>query len=322
MPVPLASLPSQGPMHLLFAAVNWNSVVTSLLTSTTASGAIVLATLWLARNWLGARIKNEVDSQYSHKLETHKSSLRIESEREIEKNRSKLKGELDSIVEQFRADTAEQRAVHTVAASVLNSTINAGAERKLKAIDAHWLAMVQGRQKALKLIYQYDLLRKEELKSAIQNNTAGKLRSPELSELEDFDKTYESAYFLRPYIDEVPWTHFYAHQFLLGRMLTLLVLGFFSRELTYWLDDATLTSILRAALSEEEFKSIEGMPAGGITKAVGLLETKFINSARETISGQVASEAALTQARQMSEKLAKASLKQPVSLQSLLTEIK
>ncbi|WP_434300609.1 hypothetical protein [Corallococcus exiguus] len=300
-------------MYLLSATVDWNSVVVSLLTATAASGVLLFAALWLLRSWLGARIKNEVDSQYSHRLETHKSTLRVESEKEIESRKSQLKVELDAMIEQFRADTAEQRAVHTIAASALGATISASAERKLKAIDAHWHAMFHGRQRAQKLLFPYDSLKKNEIKDVFSSKTPVGLRPTTAPEFEEFEKSYEAAHLFKPYLEDVTLMYFYAHQLVLGRALALLVYGFTDKKLVYWLDDNSISSTLRSLLSPDEIKLLEETPVGGLAQAILFIEIKFINSARDMISGRTASEGALAQAHQISAKLAKASIKQSVA---------
>ncbi|WP_404370449.1 hypothetical protein ACIHQR_10360 [Corallococcus coralloides] len=258
---------------------------------------------WLFRSWAGARIKNEVDIQYSQRLETHKSNLRIESEREIEINKSKLKSESDTAIERFRADIADQRAIHGVASSALNAAISAGAERRLKAIDSHWKSMLQGRNLAQKLMFPYDALKREEIENLFDKGDSSPLKPIASENLEAFEKLYSEAYDLRPFIDDLSWTYFYSHQIFLGRLLALIFLGFRTNKLTYWLDDPFIISILRPTLTQDEYKAVEGAVAGGITQAIGLIEHKFINSVQETISGRALSDSALKQARQFSEKL-------------------
>ena len=70
---------------------------------------------WLLRTWLSERIKNSIKSEYEQKLETHKATLKAQSDVEIEKLKSNLS--LVTLEHQIRFSK-----LHELRASVIAET--------------------------------------------------------------------------------------------------------------------------------------------------------------------------------------------------------
>jgi hypothetical protein len=324
-------------MLLSFAVLNWDQVAAAIVPSATVSTLLALFGGWLFRAWATARIKNEVDSQYAHKLEEHKAALKAkydrelegyraelkaqydrglegyraelkaQYDRELEGYRSELKGRFDTALEKFRADTAEQRALHTVATSALTATLGASTERRLKAVDVLWQAMFHGREVAQRALGFYEILTRDEIKHASSDPRISRLIRPiDDKAMSDFNRRHTEADQLRPYVDDVMWSYFYAHHFFFGRALALVKMGFEAGQMVHWYDDSGIWQILSRALTSQEQELVKKMTVGGLTKVASLLEWKFIQAAQETISGRATSRAALEQARRLLESVVEA----------------
>lgn len=64
--------------------------VTTVLASATVSAALTSALVWLAKSWIGERIKGAIQHEYNEKLESHKAKLEVEHDRDLEQLRSEL----------------------------------------------------------------------------------------------------------------------------------------------------------------------------------------------------------------------------------------
>jgi hypothetical protein len=69
--------------------------VMTVLASATVSGALTAALVWLAKSWIGERIKGAIQHEYNQKLESHKAQLKVQYDRDLEQLKSEL-GEASS----------------------------------------------------------------------------------------------------------------------------------------------------------------------------------------------------------------------------------
>lgn len=76
-----------------------NDFVTTVLASASVSAGLAAALVWFAKNWIGERIKGAIQHEYDQKLELHKSQLKAEHDRELER----LKAELGDVSEERNA---------------------------------------------------------------------------------------------------------------------------------------------------------------------------------------------------------------------------
>lgn len=100
----------------------------SILSSLTASGALTVAIIWLAKNTITERLKNSIKAVYDEKLETHKAQLKADSDREMEKLRASL--QLLATEHQVRFAGLHAKRATTIAESydLLVTAFNKGAE--------------------------------------------------------------------------------------------------------------------------------------------------------------------------------------------------
>jgi hypothetical protein len=62
----------------------------SILSSLTVSAALTASLVFLARSWIGERLKNAIKHEYDQKMETFKAQLQAEHQREIETLKARL----------------------------------------------------------------------------------------------------------------------------------------------------------------------------------------------------------------------------------------
>jgi hypothetical protein len=80
-----------------------NSFVTILI-SGGFSVVLTLAVVWLARNWIGERIKGAIKNEYDEKLESHKAQLKAANDFELEKLKAQLAATNDTELERLKAE--------------------------------------------------------------------------------------------------------------------------------------------------------------------------------------------------------------------------
>ena len=64
--------------------------VTTILASASVSAALTATIIWLAKSWIGERIKGAIQHEYNQKLESHKAVLKVEHDRDLEQLKSDL----------------------------------------------------------------------------------------------------------------------------------------------------------------------------------------------------------------------------------------
>lgn len=62
----------------------------TVLVSAPVTAALLAVVTWLARNWIGERIKGAIQHEYDREIESHKSQLKVQHERSLEELRSEL----------------------------------------------------------------------------------------------------------------------------------------------------------------------------------------------------------------------------------------
>ena len=106
--------------------------VITVVSSVGVSGLLTAGLIFLAREWIGARIKNAIQHEYNEKLESHKTQLKLES---------------DITIEQFKVEMQQLDATRAVATASFSASHIAAHNRRLDAIDRTWKIARQFRSK-------------------------------------------------------------------------------------------------------------------------------------------------------------------------------
>jgi hypothetical protein len=78
----------------------------TLLSSAGVSAALCGVLVWLARAWIGERLRGAIQAEYAEKLETLKAQLQAEAALKLETYRATLKAQGDVELEKLRASLA------------------------------------------------------------------------------------------------------------------------------------------------------------------------------------------------------------------------
>lgn len=92
---------------------SWVDVATVILSSAAVSAALSCALVWLARTWIGERLRSAIQAEYAAKLETLKVQMKAEADTQLESHKVKLKARGDVELEKLRAALAISAAVQS-----------------------------------------------------------------------------------------------------------------------------------------------------------------------------------------------------------------
>src|SRR5690348_3644394 len=77
--------------------------IVTALTSIFTSGLLTAGLIFLAKTWIGERIKSSIKHEYDLELEKHKVSLQSESTKEVERLKAQMQQETNKEVERLKA---------------------------------------------------------------------------------------------------------------------------------------------------------------------------------------------------------------------------
>lgn len=249
------------------------SLVWPALTFLFSTVSALAVARWLFDQWVGARIKGAVETQYA---------------KEVEKYRAELKAQADAV----RTEIETQRAVHAVATDAFAAAQRAAAERRLDAVRDTWNATLSCRRTASRLVGGLSFLTRDEVNRLLVDDKVRRLLPPiSYDDVKEYLRAYGQIDPIRPFIDEPLWAAFFGYQAFLGRTTILLKMAHDRIEqVTYWLDDPDTRALLVSLLSAEVVKRIEEMKIGGFNEAQRLMETHILEEARRIVSGRSASD--------------------------------
>ncbi len=92
---------------------SWVDVATVILSSAGVSAALSCALVWLARTWIGERLRSAIQAEYAAKLETLKVQLKAEADTQLESHKATLKARGDVELEKLRSALAISAAVQS-----------------------------------------------------------------------------------------------------------------------------------------------------------------------------------------------------------------
>ncbi|WP_406867108.1 hypothetical protein [Paraburkholderia fungorum] len=83
------------------------------MSSAGVSAALSCALVWLARTWIGERLRSAIQAEYAAKLETLKVQLKAEADTQLESHKATLKARGDVELEKLRSALAISAAVQS-----------------------------------------------------------------------------------------------------------------------------------------------------------------------------------------------------------------
>ncbi|TPQ46722.1 hypothetical protein C2U71_07200 [Burkholderia ubonensis] len=105
-----------------------------LLSSAGVSAALSVALVWLARTWIGERLRGAIQTEYAAKLETLKAQLKADADLQVESHKATLNAQNAVELEKLRSALA-------TAAAERNVQYGALVQRRFEAIAAVYASL-------------------------------------------------------------------------------------------------------------------------------------------------------------------------------------
>lgn len=275
------------------------SFALSLLSSAGVSALLSGAIIWLARNWISARLSASIKHEYDQKL----AALNAELKSQGDVHATMLKASIERESDKLRFAT-----------SSFGEAQKAAVERKLSAVETLWQGVLAARENVPPIMGFIDILTVEEYTDPRNQSTFSELTG-DLSQ-EKIMKLYKDSYGslerVRPYVGEYLWALFAIYQALILRVVFLIHLGKDDAKKLNWHQDPGIDQLLTSSFDVSELKEFASVKVGKISWLQRKYELKILTAMEKIISGEEFGKEALLQAQQM-EKQAQA-LNQQFSL--------
>ncbi|MBI4266061.1 MAG: hypothetical protein HY657_16930 [Acidobacteria bacterium] len=246
----------------------------SILTSAGVSVLLTAALIWLSKAWLSERLKGAIQHEYAEKLETFKAQLKAQS---------------DVAVEQLKASNAQALALHTTASGTFSSIHAIGQERRLRAIEAMWGAIIDIRNEIPPGLIVADAFPEEnyqelffetpQLQQFINAVNASALAETKLA------RTSHEVDRWRPFLGEYLFSLYEAYRTLVIRVYVITALGIATKKVEPWYRDDVNRRLVTRLLTVDELKEFDESPTkfAFIRSAI---EKKIVAKAARIVSGE------------------------------------
>lgn len=263
-----------------------NDTILSIVSSLTFSGALTVALVFLARNWISHRLKVAMDHEYAEKLETFKA---------------RLKAEHDIALEKIKASNAQNQAVKAAATASLTTTHAAAQEKRLHALETFWKATVQIRAKSPPVLTFLDILLPEEYDHLLTNpKMAPAVERLTVENLADnFGLASVDVDEARLYAGEYLFALFWAYRASIGRIAFEVMQGRKKGTIEDWATDSGIRQLMGDVLSTQEVEEFDELKIGRINWLRNAIEGKMLSHSAKIISGEASAAFGLEQARKI-----------------------
>lgn len=216
---------------------------------------------------------------------------------------TKWKKDQDREIEELRSELSRSSSIVNTAVAMFSAGHQFSQERRLKAIEAMWSAMLGLRSYSSRAILPYVILVPSEYASALNNSTLSSGIS-DYNELELANKVDEVSKIVepqRPFLGEQLWKMFYIYRAFLARLTWLVIKGREKGKLVPWQEDSGISELLSIVLSEEEIQTGKKQVGHGVLFLIDLLEAKILLEVGSLISGEKYGEVGLAQAKRFAD---------------------
>lgn len=264
--------------------------ILSLLSAAGVSAALSGLLIWLARNWIGERLRNSIKHEYDLKLSALNNELRIQANAQA----TQLKASIESEAEKIRFATSSIGESQKVTIS-----------RKLDSIETLWAGVLSARENVPIVMGFIDILSVDEYLSMGDHpqfkQMVGEFSPEKLTKI--FIDNIGSLERIRPYVGEYLWAIYSTYQALVTRVVMLIQKGEKNPQKLNWHKDSGVRQLLDSSLTEQEVERFESAQIGKFGWLQRTYETKILQAMQKVISGQEFGEEALMQAQEMEAKI-------------------
>lgn len=120
-----------------------------ILSSAGVSAALCSALIWLARSWIGERLRSAIQAEYAARLETLKVQLKADADKQLESHKSILQAQNAIELERLRAQLA-------IAAAERNAQLSGLVPRRFDAIAVTYGNLVRFQQAVAELVQGWE----------------------------------------------------------------------------------------------------------------------------------------------------------------------
>lgn len=260
----------------------------SLLSAAGISAALSATVIWLARSWIGERLKNSIKHEYDLRL----SALNNELKSQAEAQAAKLKASIEREAEKIRFAT-----------SSIGESQKAVIARKLDGIDTLWTGVLSARETVPVVMSFIDILTEDQYISIADHcdfkQLVGDFSAEKFAKM--FKDNVGSLERVRPYVGEYLWAVFSTYQALIVKIALLIQMGEKDSEKLNWHKDRVIRQLLNSYLTKSESAEFEATKIGKVGWLQRNFEAKILLAMQKVISGQKFGEEALKQAQKMEE---------------------
>lgn len=255
-------------------------VLSTLLSASVLAGII----LWLLKNWITERLKNDIAHESNKELEKYKNQLSTEAKRELE---------------ELRTQVEKERSIFSAATSARFFGQKAAHERKLNAIEKTWESILNTKSKINPYIFPTDFLTPEEVSETLKNPNSSLAYKGFYQEFPKLFNSGKDVEIERIYLEDNLWALFFFHRALLSRMA--FVLGEISKGSikVVWTKDKATQQLMESITNAQELNEFDNLNIGHLSWINQMVERKFLNACKGIISGEAVSQEAFNSASEM-----------------------
>jgi len=259
----------------------------SILASAGVSAAFTVALVWLSKTWISERLKGAIQHEYDQKLEALKAQLKAQN---------------DVAVEQLKTSNAQLLSVHASASSTYSQIHSIGHERRLRAIEVAWKAVVHIRHTTPNIVMVGDLVDESQYSQFMTNPTLQHMMTEvSLERLVEMSREHtKDVEEWRPFMGEYIYSMFEAYRTLTGRVAVEIRLGFDKGTVQPWFKNPSIRTLVENVLETDQIAMMDAS-AAKLNYVRSLMENKVLGEAARLISGEASSTHALEQAARISE---------------------
>lgn len=261
------------------------NLIISVASSLTLSGVLTAALIFLSKNWISERLKKSIEHEYAQKLVAYKSKL--EAEQEI-------------LVERLRASHSRELAIQSLASTSFTESHGAAHERRLKAIETTWRAILRLREMTPQILTVLDIMPPDLYHRALDetklknmmDQLSYEILSSALSNLAAVEE-------IRPFVGEYIYSLFLSCTSIVTTTTLFLIRCRESREMRLWYEDETVLRLIRQVTTEDEFQKFSSAKIERFKLIQSLIEQKILAQVNRIISGEESKYLALEQSGQI-----------------------
>lgn len=206
-------------------------------------------------------------------------------------------------LERIRADIAREHAVLSTAITSFSAGQAAANERRLRAIEELWKAVLRLRERTPAILTLVDILQDSEygllFTKAEFVHERKKLTLDHIVEISNYASGKLEEH--RPFVGELLWAFFSAYRAFVLRAMFLVHSATQAKGYQHWCSDEGIQQMLAAVMSESELQPLLVNPFGRLEAVRSAIERQMLGQAAKIITGEAAGELGLSQAARIQQ---------------------